>query len=92
MAGVAASQRTPDRTDMAAPAIACAIAFLAGATEICGLARLHDLFVSFMRGNTTMLAFALGRGDLAPAGMIAGYDATMSAAMLVAANVAEETP
>jgi uncharacterized membrane protein YoaK (UPF0700 family) len=52
--------------------LACAMAFLAGATDVCGLFRLHDLFVSFMSGNTTMLAFALGRGQLERAGMIAG--------------------
>jgi uncharacterized membrane protein YoaK (UPF0700 family) len=57
---------------MTALAIACAMAFLAGATDICGLSRLHNLFVSFMSGNTTMLAFALGQGDLPRAGMIAG--------------------
>ena len=65
MAGVCGSQPTLEQTDLVALAIACAMAFLAGATDICGLARLHDLFVSFMSGNTTMLAFALGHGDLA---------------------------
>jgi uncharacterized membrane protein YoaK (UPF0700 family) len=28
-----------------------------------GLSRLHDLFVSFMSGNTTSLGVAMGRGD-----------------------------
>ena len=51
--------------------MACAMAFLAGATDVCGLSRLHNLFVSFMSGNTTMLAFALGQGDLTRAGMVA---------------------
>jgi uncharacterized membrane protein YoaK (UPF0700 family) len=47
------------------------MAFLAGATDVCGLARLHDLFVSFMSGNTTMLAVALAR-PRSRAGTIAG--------------------
>jgi uncharacterized membrane protein YoaK (UPF0700 family) len=37
--------------------------FLAGATDVYGLSRLHDLFVSFMSGNTTSLGVAIGRGD-----------------------------
>lgn len=44
---------------------AAAMAFLAGATDVYGLARLHDLFVSFMSGNTTTLGVALARGDAA---------------------------
>lgn len=59
------------RTDPIAFAIACAMAFVAGATDVCGLSRLHDLFVSFMSGNTTMLAFALGHGNIVRAANIA---------------------
>jgi uncharacterized membrane protein YoaK (UPF0700 family) len=69
---MSAAEVARDQTDMIALAIACAMAFLAGATDICGLSRLHNLFVSFMSGNTTMLAFAVGQGDLPRAGMIAG--------------------
>lgn len=59
------------QTDPIAFAIACAMASLAGATDVCGLSRLHDLFVSFMSGNTTMLAFALGHGNIARAAHVA---------------------
>ncbi len=52
-------------------ALACGMAFLAGATDVCGLLRLRDLFVSFMSGNTTMLGVALGHGDWKRAGLIA---------------------
>ena len=48
------------------------MAFLAGGTDVYGLGRLHDLFVSFMSGNTTMLAVAIGRGDWARVAVIAG--------------------
>ena len=36
---------------------------LAGAVDVCGLTILKDLFVSFMSGNSTSLALAIGRGD-----------------------------
>ena len=48
------------------------MAFLAGATDVCGLAKLHDLFVSFMSGNTTMLGVALARHDVERFATIAG--------------------
>lgn len=48
------------------------MAFLAGATDVYGLAELHDLYVSFMSGNTTMLGVALGSGHPARAATIAG--------------------
>ena len=44
-------------------ALAAGMAFVAGATDVYGLAELHDLYVSFMSGNTTMLGVALGTGD-----------------------------
>lgn len=47
------------------------MAFLAGATDVYGLAKLRDLYVSFMSGNTTMLGVALGTGDPARAATIA---------------------
>jgi uncharacterized membrane protein YoaK (UPF0700 family) len=59
------------QVDWVAFLMACAMAFLAGATDICGLSALHDLFVSFMSGNTTMLAFALGHGQFTRASMVA---------------------
>ena len=48
------------------------LAFLAGATDVHGLTLLHDLFVSFMSGNSTMLGVAIGRGDFDRAGRIVG--------------------
>ena len=54
----------PD-TQWAALALAGGMAFLAGATDVYGLAMLHDLFVSFMSGNTTMLGVAISIGDFA---------------------------
>lgn len=49
---------------LASIALAAGMAFLAGATDIAGLVRLRDLFVSFMSGNTTLLGLALGQADL----------------------------
>jgi uncharacterized membrane protein YoaK (UPF0700 family) len=37
--------------------------FLAGATDVYGLSKLRDLFVSFMSGNTTSLGVAIGSGN-----------------------------
>jgi len=51
--------------------LAAGMAFLAGATDVYGLAELHDLYVSFMSGNTTMLGVALGTGDPTRAATIA---------------------
>jgi uncharacterized membrane protein YoaK (UPF0700 family) len=45
--------------------------FLAGATDVYGLAVLHNLFVSFMSGNTTMPGVSLGSGDFARSASIA---------------------
>ena len=39
------------------------MAFLSGAADVCGLAKLHDAFVAFMSGNITQWAFSLGRSD-----------------------------
>ncbi len=46
------------------------MAMLAGATDVYGLTRLRDLFVSFMSGNTTLLGVALGHEDWARGGAI----------------------
>ena len=61
-----------DRSALAAFPLAGATAFLAGATDVCGLGVLRDLFVSFMSGNTTLLGIALGQGDWTRAGTIIG--------------------
>lgn len=53
-------------------ALGCSMALLAGATDVYGLTRLGDLFVSFMSGNTTMLGVAIGHGDWPRAALIAG--------------------
>ncbi|MBN8925389.1 MAG: hypothetical protein BGO51_08815 [Rhodospirillales bacterium 69-11] len=58
-------------TRLPSVALAAGMAFLAGATDIAGLVRLRDLFVSFMSGNTTLLGLALGQADLPHAGRIA---------------------
>lgn len=50
--------------------LAGGMASLAGATDVYGLGILHDLFVSFMSGNTTTLGVALGHGDWGRAGFI----------------------
>ncbi len=52
--------------------LAGGMAFLAGATDVYGLSRLRDLFVSFMSGNTTMLGKAISGGDMRRCGVILG--------------------
>ncbi len=52
-------------------ATVCCLAALAGAVDACGLSLLHDLYVSFMSGNTTSLGAAIAEGNLARAGLIA---------------------
>ena len=59
---------------------AAGTAFLAGYTDVYGLAHFHHLFVSFMSGNTTMLGVALGRADFTVAGPIVGLVALFVAA------------
>lgn len=51
--------------------MAAGAAFLAGATDVYGLAKLGHLFVSFMSGNTTKLAVAIGQGHWSGADRIA---------------------
>ena len=46
------------------------LAALAGMVDAIGYLRLGHLFVSFMSGNSTQLAVAVGRGDLTEAGII----------------------
>ena len=64
------------------------MAFLAGATDVCGVARLRELYVSFMSGNTTMLGMALGQGEAKHAGFIAGLIALFVAGAALGAIVA----
>ena len=56
---------------------------LAGAVDACGLTILKDLFVSFMSGNSTSLAVAIGQGDRAKALLIAPIVGTFVAGATV---------
>lgn len=47
------------------------LAILAGAVDAAGMSRLHDLYVSFMSGNSSSLGVAIARSDWATATMIA---------------------
>jgi uncharacterized membrane protein YoaK (UPF0700 family) len=47
------------------------LAVLAGMVDVIGYLHLHGLFVSYMSGNSTQLAAALGEGNLGGAGAIA---------------------
>jgi len=47
------------------------LAALAGAVDAIGYLHLGGLFISFMSGNSTQMAAAIGQGDLAEAGSIA---------------------
>jgi uncharacterized membrane protein YoaK (UPF0700 family) len=47
------------------------LAALAGMVDVIGYLHLHGLFVSYMSGNSTQLAAALGQGDLDRAAAIA---------------------
>jgi uncharacterized membrane protein YoaK (UPF0700 family) len=51
--------------------LAVLLAALAGMVDAIGYLHLDGLFISFMSGNSTQLAAALGQGDLAEAGTIA---------------------
>ena len=50
--------------------LAALLAALAGMVDAIGYLHLSGLFISFMSGNSTQLAAALGQGDLAEAGTI----------------------
>ena len=47
------------------------LAALAGMVDVIGYLHLHGIFLSYMSGNSTQLAAALGQGNLAAAGTIA---------------------
>src|SRR5262244_197180 len=51
--------------------LAGVVAALAGMVDAIGYLRLGHLFVSFMSGNSTQLAVAVGGGDLTEASVIA---------------------
>src|SRR3984957_13255390 len=68
---------------MSALVLAGSMVFLAGATDVYGLSKLRDLFVSFMSGNTTSLGVAIGSGD----GGRAATAATLVALFVVGAAV-----
>jgi uncharacterized membrane protein YoaK (UPF0700 family) len=51
--------------------LAAILAALAGMVDVIGYLHLKGLFVSFMSGNSTQLAAALGQGELAAAATIA---------------------
>ncbi len=66
------TNRGDDVTDEARGLVlAVLLAALAGMVDAIGYLHLGGLFVSFMSGNSTQLAAALGQGDLAEAGIIA---------------------
>jgi len=50
--------------------LATMLAGLAGMVDAIGFIRLHNLFVSYMSGNSTQFAVAVGRGRFADAGPI----------------------
>jgi uncharacterized membrane protein YoaK (UPF0700 family) len=52
-------------------ALAGVLAGVAGMVDALGFLRLGHIFVSYMSGNTTQFAVALGRGDAAQSGTIA---------------------
>jgi uncharacterized membrane protein YoaK (UPF0700 family) len=59
--------------------IVCCLSALAGAVDASGFYLLKDLYVSFMSGNTTSMAAALARGDMARVGLIFGIIAAFVA-------------
>jgi len=67
--------RARSRRDLAAEGrelvLAGLLAALAGFVDATGYLHLSGLFVSYMSGNSTQLAVALGQGDLGEAGTIA---------------------
>ena len=82
-------------TDVGSPLgalpLAGGMAFLAGATDVYGLSRLRDVFVSFMSGNTTMLGQAINDGDMRRCGAILGIIGYFVAGAAVGTMLAEWT-
>ena len=71
--------------------LAGGMAFLAGATDVYGLSRLRDLFVSFMSGNTTLLGKAISEGDMHRGGVILGVIGCFVAGAAAGTMLAEWT-
>jgi uncharacterized membrane protein YoaK (UPF0700 family) len=53
-------------------ALAAVLAGITGMVDAIGFLRLGHIFVSYMSGNTTQFAIALGRGNTSEAGVIGG--------------------
>ncbi len=65
------------------------LAVLAGAVDARGIMVLHDIFLSFMSGNSTMLAVNLARGDWPHVRLIATVVAVFVAGAALGQAVAE---
>ena len=70
--GAAADHSGDTAAEVRGLVLAMLLAGLAGIVDAIGYLHLNGLFVSFMSGNSTQLAVALGQGNLAQAGAIAG--------------------
>lgn len=86
-----ATDRLTTRPFRASLALAGGLAFLAGATDAYGVTRMGDVFVSFMSGNTTLLALAMGSGDVARAAHIFPFIALFVAGAAAGAAVSDRT-
>ena len=82
---------TDGGSPLSALPLAGGMAFLAGATDVYGLSRLRDVFVSFMSGNTTMLGQAIDEGDMHRCGVILGIIGCFVAGAAVGTMLAEWT-
>lgn len=71
--------------------LAGGMAFLAGVTDVYGLSRLRNLFVSFMSGNTTELGKAISEGDMPRCGVILGIIGCFVAGAAAGTMLAEWT-
>jgi len=65
------------------------LAALAGAVDARGIALLHDIFLSFMSGNSTMLAVSIAQGNWARADLIATVIGSFVAGAALGQMVAE---
>jgi uncharacterized membrane protein YoaK (UPF0700 family) len=65
------NRRTGNLVEAQELVLAGLLATLAGMVDVIGYLHLNGLFVSYMSGNSTQLAAALGQGNLAAAGTIA---------------------
>src|ERR1700739_1423500 len=65
------NRRTGNLVEAQELVLAGLLATLAGMVDVIGYLHLNGLFVSYMSGNRTQLAAALGQGNLAAAGTLA---------------------